>query len=626
MKSFLRLLAAGLLVCTTSLAYSQSRDVGARRLKLDDGVGGVLTVSYTGPGNSTLVIPPGAGTTVPLGTLAGQTLAWNGTVWQAMSNLLNTGGNLSVPTGNVTVTAGNLTLSSGVFTGNGSGITTINASNISSGSLALPRITTSGAAMNQAIMYDGANLVYGFPAAGSLVLPFSQTASNASTLFDLTNTGTGRAASFTVNNAANTGPTLEATTNSSTSSTAAVYATSTGAATAVIGLMQGTGVGGSFGNTNAANLSPALVAFTTGMAPAAQITTFGTSAGATVSITNAANTSIALNASTNGTGIGIRGTSVSNTGVDGISTTGAGVSGTTAGGLVGGVRGTNTTSGPGVWGSSSNGNGVFGTATAIGASGVRGEHNASGQGLLGLSNTGAGVWGQSTTGNGVYGLANSAAAAVRGDNVSSGVGIRGDNSGTGYGVWGSASGVNGLGVYGTAAGGANSAGVFGTNSGTGVGVWGEGTGTNTAVYGISSSGLGVGGVTTSASSAGVSGANNGTGAGVNGLSPNGTGGSFSGLTAGAFNGTSIGVQITNGSLIGSYEIVASGGAISNDKCAIFVINDGTGAAATATAPAGTNGKILFISTDDAQGVTIATFTIMGSGVLMYANGAWRGPL
>jgi hypothetical protein len=89
MKRLLSLLAIGALsVALANDATAQSRDLGGRRLILDDGAAGKLTISYAGPGNSTFVIPAGGVTAVPVGTTTNSTLSWNGTVWTENANLL----------------------------------------------------------------------------------------------------------------------------------------------------------------------------------------------------------------------------------------------------------------------------------------------------------------------------------------------------------------------------------------------------------------------------------------------------------------------------------------------------------------------------------------------------------
>jgi hypothetical protein len=96
MKRFLSMVALGLISLSAIDADAQSRNIGGRRLLLDDGAGGVLTIEYAGPGSGTFTFPTGSSTTVAFGTLAGQTLAWDGDSWEPMSNLLNNGTNVTV--------------------------------------------------------------------------------------------------------------------------------------------------------------------------------------------------------------------------------------------------------------------------------------------------------------------------------------------------------------------------------------------------------------------------------------------------------------------------------------------------------------------------------------------------
>jgi hypothetical protein len=88
MKRFLMLCALGSIALCGSDALSQSRDLGARRLILDDGATGRLTISYAGPGDGTLVIPNGGGSLSPIGTITNATLAWTGLTWVQNANLL----------------------------------------------------------------------------------------------------------------------------------------------------------------------------------------------------------------------------------------------------------------------------------------------------------------------------------------------------------------------------------------------------------------------------------------------------------------------------------------------------------------------------------------------------------
>lgn len=97
MKHCLAFLVLGTLASILPDAQAQSRDLGAQRIVLDDGNGtGTMTITYEGPGNFHFILPPGEATAVPTGTLAGQTLAWNGEDWVAMDNLLNNSGAITI--------------------------------------------------------------------------------------------------------------------------------------------------------------------------------------------------------------------------------------------------------------------------------------------------------------------------------------------------------------------------------------------------------------------------------------------------------------------------------------------------------------------------------------------------
>lgn len=81
MKRFLTIAALGMIALCTSTVHSQSRDHGVRRMLLDDGATGVLTMSYAGPGSGTMIIPNGGGSLTPTGSITNSTLRWNGTNW-----------------------------------------------------------------------------------------------------------------------------------------------------------------------------------------------------------------------------------------------------------------------------------------------------------------------------------------------------------------------------------------------------------------------------------------------------------------------------------------------------------------------------------------------------------------
>jgi trimeric autotransporter adhesin len=80
MKPLNMLAASALIFCSTT-AFSQSRDLGARNLILDDGAGNRLTISYAGGGTGTLVLPNGGGSVTPVGSTLNSTLRWSGSAW-----------------------------------------------------------------------------------------------------------------------------------------------------------------------------------------------------------------------------------------------------------------------------------------------------------------------------------------------------------------------------------------------------------------------------------------------------------------------------------------------------------------------------------------------------------------
>lgn len=133
----------------------------------------------------------------------------------------------------------------------------------------------------------------------SAALATATSQASANPLLDLTNTGTGKAASFSVNNGANTSAAIYATTNGTGSPTtsAAILGETSTAFAAVTGVV--TGPGGSnaiFGTSSSSNtFSYAVYGGITGGGVAGKF-----------DINNASNTSTALEVSTNGTGGGAK--------------------------------------------------------------------------------------------------------------------------------------------------------------------------------------------------------------------------------------------------------------------------------------------------------------------------------
>ena len=163
---------------------------------------------------------------------------------------------------NTTYTAGaGLSLASGVFSIADTGVTTaklddssvtsvkikdltIGTGDIAGGAVTTAKISSSGAATGKALMYDGSSVVWGNPSAASIVLPYTGDTSSASDAFSVTNTGTGRAGYFEADNTVDsTANALEVKANTTGS---ALYASTTGIATAVEGYASGTGFAGFF--------------------------------------------------------------------------------------------------------------------------------------------------------------------------------------------------------------------------------------------------------------------------------------------------------------------------------------------------------------------------------------------
>jgi hypothetical protein len=205
------------------------------------------------------------------------------------------------------------------------------------GSVRNTDISTSGASSNQALMYNGANIVWGNPAAASLVLPDSQSASSGRALLALTNTGAGGAGRFL---STGNGSAIFAQI-SSPSNTSAIASFTT----------NGIGSGLSIQQTNASNGARGIDVLQAGVGPGV----FATSAGgnAVWGITS----------------------SISAAGVIGDNTFGEAVVGRNRGGNgVGAVVGRNDSSGYGVRGfNTKNGIGVMGQAGISGGTGTAGR-------------------------------------------------------------------------------------------------------------------------------------------------------------------------------------------------------------------------------------------------------------
>jgi hypothetical protein len=428
MKSFLKLLAAGLLALTATDAIAQTRDFAAERFILDDNAGGRLTMSYTGPGDANFIIPPGGATTVPLGSMVGQTLAWDGSQWQAMNNLLNSAGNVSIPTGDLSVALGTIS-------GNGSGLTDLNASELTTGTLALQRISTSGASANMALTFNGVNLDYGNPQAGSLVLPFSQSDAVPSPMFSLESTGLSNVANFMINNAASTVSAVTVSTNGTGYGLTSTHLGTVGAALAAVSL--GNAGAAEFATTdnvstgrtvrisndglndalysyagNPGNSKDAVAGVSTGFGDAISGRMTGAGRAGHFEIDNNASTSHALVSVTNGSGAaGHFSVTGSGPGILASSEQGAAarfeITNAANGNNVVDVSNTTALGGGGYFiinNAANPDHAVYGNSNGMaGGSAVFGEHTGAGVGVRGKADNGAGVFGFSGNGIGVSG-------------------------------------------------------------------------------------------------------------------------------------------------------------------------------------------------------------------------------
>jgi len=141
----------------------------------------------------------------------------------------------------------------------------IRTAHIANAAITPIKISTAGATDGQALVFSSNSLQWGYAAAASLVLPFSQTQASAAgtALFSLTNSDNG----------------------------IAIYGRANGSGTGVYGANLGSGPAGVFTISNAANGNPAVYGGTN-----------GTAQGGKFEINNTGSTAGALYAGTNGTG------------------------------------------------------------------------------------------------------------------------------------------------------------------------------------------------------------------------------------------------------------------------------------------------------------------------------------
>ncbi len=427
---------------------------------------------------------------------------------------------------------------------------------------------------------------------GDLVLPFTKSQANASILFNITNTGTGGAGSFAVNNAANTTSALVGTTNGTGNGVLGAHTATTGTAAGVRGETNST-------DGNAMGVQGVVTPVGPG----------GFSAGVR-----------GVNNGTGGLGIGVYGSQAGS---------GWGVYGTTPSGI--GVHG-NSTNGFGMYGLSSNGIGVYGLSTNAQAGVFEIVNNANASNALSASTNGTG-WAANFTNTNAVPRALRTVGAIQHTGIGEAAGrvLTTDASGnatwqvpgaaadltlpfdktqaevgflfrlTNSGTTSTSSAIEGVtnsdasSVYAirglvtpTSSGGFSSA-VRGVNNGTGglgIGIWGSQAGSGWGVYGVTPDGLGVYG-NASAGGTGVY-ANSNTGTGLQATSNNGIGASFNIFNNANNNNVVNASSLGNGTVI-SVTTSGSGAGVRSSTGSGFALHGITSAQSSAGVVGDNNG-------------------------------------
>jgi hypothetical protein len=475
------------------------------------------------------------------------------------------------------------------------------------------RIGTEGATTGFALLSNGTATPYwANPITANI--PFAGTFNAAQTLWDLTNTGTGAAGRFAINNAANGTDAVTGTTNGTGSGVFGAHTATTGVAAGVRGE-----------SSSQDGNAVAVLGTITSTAPG------GFSSGVR-----------GVNNGTGGLGIGVYGSQAGS---------GWGVYGTTPNGI--GVHG-NSTNGFGVYGLSTAGTGVYGLSTSGEAgrfeitnpanisSALRVNSNGGGFALNVLNTgTGGGAIFQTTnptSGNdAILAVSNGFAPTIRADNSGTNGGAAGffwstNAANTGNALEAVVQGLGSAAVFNSSNAGSTTATVRVFNSGlgesinarrgagTGIslastpairgdnanGIGVAGTGTNgVGVYGTSTNNDGVWGVSLTAGTAGVRGRNDvaggygiwgqsfGSGTGVYGTSTNGTAGLFENTNAG--NAINTLTAQTNGA-----------------GAAISAINTGTGKAGNFLINNAANASPALDASSNGSGAAILS-TAIGTG-------------
>lgn len=137
------------------------------------------------------------------------------------------------------------------------------------------KISPSGAVLGQSLIFNGKIVVWGAPSGTGFDLPYSGTISSEKNAFSITNSGTGGAGYFNIDNTKNENPALYSTTNGAgragyftinnpENSNSALYVSTNGYGSAINGRNYGLGEAGYFGIFNLKNGDPALYATTNG--------------------------------------------------------------------------------------------------------------------------------------------------------------------------------------------------------------------------------------------------------------------------------------------------------------------------------------------------------------------------
>lgn len=409
-KGVVRITGAG------ATTVTQSQDtifIGSSGGGSGSGIQGV----QSNDGTLSIANPNGPVATINLQSVPLDKLSANGAVFD---QVLKFNGSLWAPTTHSVTTSAR-------FTGGGTATSPL-------------ELAQQAASSGQVLKWSGSAWEPGSDNIGTLTLPYTATVSNSATLFSATNTGTGSAGSFAVNNTANAAHVLSAETNTSSAAAAAYYGKLTGTS----------GFGALLESTNL-NYTGTVLA----------ISTSGTGKGITVSSPDAGNSANVFELSTNGTGRGAVFSILNNNNGNPV------IEATSAG----------------------SGHTIFSLSGHPNASSIYGQHGGSGIGITGISQDGLGVYGSSMNHSGIRGIHSSPTgippgvegktnAITAGANAFGGAtGVYGEVTATTPGAW--TAGVRG---YNKGTGG-NGVGVVGVQDGSGYGVYGETAAAGTGVYG-----------------------------------------------------------------------------------------------------------------------------------------------